>query len=172
MFFLMLIFVGKNANSQVKFSNETDVSFYFLRKQTVIYDPGPGFLGPYLQGVENGFHLNTSLGITNANKRFFVGPGMGYLNLSGRQGYTAFANTSFRFFIGEVAPQISMKLGTSSVKNQYPTAKQMPFWELTLGGSSVLNDKLLTKLEFGTAFFQHSYFFVGKVSTNISFGKK
>ena len=127
---------------------ETGFSAFFMR--TSIVDPGPNWLGYYLNDNQNGAEINLINGI-EFNKKKGVGIGIGYLNYEGIDGVSLFVNFERLPKETKLSSIANLKIGYNHIWNQYENGSGGLQFELCAGGNYWLSENIGIYLQAGIA---------------------
>lgn len=146
--FLFFTLGGITGYSQIEYLGkvETGYSHYIFR--SVLVDPGPGWLGYYLNEEQNGAEISLINGI-KLNKTFGAGIGFGYLNYEGIDGFSAFANIERLPKRTKLSSIANLKVGYNHIWNQYENGSGSVILEISAGGNYQLSEDFGIYLQVG-----------------------
>ena len=151
--FLLIPFfslMGMAGYSQIGYLGkiETGYSAYVFRATQV--DPGPNWLGYYLNDNQNGAEINIINGI-ELNRKFGAGIGIGYLNYEGIDGYSIFASFERLPKENKLSSIANLKIGYNHIWNQYENGSGSLLLELSIGGNYRISENIGIYLQAGIA---------------------
>jgi hypothetical protein len=144
------------STSQMQYSGKIETGFMKYRHETVAVEPGPGWRGYYLNEEQNGIDITVINGLTWANRTFFAGAALGYLNFQGINGLSVLSDFEYLPLKKKLTPFINMKLGYSHIWNQYAGGRGTVHFEPGLGVNYTPHEKFGIYLSSGMLFTQQS----------------
>jgi hypothetical protein len=139
---LILLFILSSFLSigQREYSGKIEFGYLKYQTQFIKVDPGPNWKGNYLNSSQNGIDINVTNGI-RFNKKTFTGIGLGYLNLEGIHGFTAFVHVERVLMPLKISPLLGFKLGYNHIWNQYENGTGTAFLQFGVGVNYRISEK-------------------------------
>ena len=152
---ILLLALSLLAQAQINYSGKFEAGYMKFQYNTVQVEPGPYWKGDYLN--DNGIDINFINGLTFVNKKLFAGLGLGYLNFTGTNGVSLFADLEYLPLKTKLTPLLNVKLGYNHIWNQYEGGTGTMHTEFGIGLNYKLTEKFGLYLKSGMLYTQQSF---------------